>query len=134
MLYKRNPQLNKNGELQHLLTIEGLPKSIVTHILDTASSFVGVSDREVKKVPLMRGKSVFNLFFENSTRTRTTFEIAAKRLSADVINLDIGRSSTAKGETLLDTIDNLCAMDANLFVVRHASSGAPYLIAEHLER
>jgi aspartate carbamoyltransferase catalytic subunit len=84
-----NPQLNKNGELQHLLTIEGLPKSIVNHILDTASSFVGISDREVKKVPLMRGKSVFNLFFENSTRTRTTFEIASKRLSADVINLNI---------------------------------------------
>jgi len=66
-----NPQLNKNGELQHLLTIEGLPKPILNHILDTASSFVSVSDREVKKVPLMRGKSVFNLFFENSTRTRT---------------------------------------------------------------
>jgi len=82
-----NPQLNTNGELQHLLTIEGLPQAVITHILDTASSFVGVSDREVKKVPLMRGKSVFNLFFENSTRTRTTFEIAAKRLSADVINL-----------------------------------------------
>jgi aspartate carbamoyltransferase catalytic subunit len=84
-----NPQLNKNGELQHLLTIEGLPKAVVTHILDTASSFVSIGDREVKKVPLMRGKSVFNLFFENSTRTRTTFEIASKRLSADVINLKI---------------------------------------------
>ena len=101
-----NPQLNKNGELQHLLTIEGLPKSIINHILDTASSFVSISDREVKKVPLMRGKSVFNLFFENSTRTRTTFEIAAKRLSADVINLNISTSSTSKGESLLDTIDN----------------------------
>ena len=67
-----NPQLNKNGELQHLLTIEGLKKSHIDHILDTASGFVGISDREVKKVPLMRGKSVFNLFFENSTRTRTT--------------------------------------------------------------
>ncbi len=86
----------------------------------------------MKKVPLLRGKSVFNLFFENSTRTRTTFEIAAKRLSADVINLDITRSSTAKGETLLDTIDNLVAMHADMFVVRHAASGAPYLIAEHL--
>lgn len=84
-----NPQLNQHGELHHLLTIEGLPKDVLTHILDTASSFVSVSDREVKKVPLMRGKSVFNLFFENSTRTRTTFEIAAKRLSADVINLNI---------------------------------------------
>jgi aspartate carbamoyltransferase catalytic subunit len=127
-----NPQLNKNGELQHLLTIEGLPKSIVNHILDTASSFVGISDREVKKVPLMRGKSVFNLFFENSTRTRTTFEIASKRLSADVINLNISASSASKGESLLDTIDNLAAMHADMFVVRHSQSGAPYLIAKHL--
>ncbi len=127
-----NPQLNSNGELQHLLTIEGLPKSIINHILDTASSFVGISDREVKKVPLMRGKSVFNLFFENSTRTRTTFEIASKRLSADVINLNIAASSTTKGESLLDTIDNLSAMHADMFVVRHSQSGAPYLIAKHL--
>ena len=127
-----NPQLNKHGELQHLLTIEGLPKSIINHVLDTASSFVSVSDREVKKVPLMRGKSVFNLFFENSTRTRTTFEIASKRLSADVINLNIAASSTSKGESLLDTIDNLAAMHADMFVVRHATSGAPFLIAKHL--
>jgi aspartate carbamoyltransferase catalytic subunit len=127
-----NPQLNKNGELQHLLTIEGLPKAVITHILDTASSFVSVSDREVKKVPLMRGKSVFNLFFENSTRTRTTFEIASKRLSADVINLNISASSASKGESLLDTIDNLAAMHADMFVVRHSQSGAPYLIAKHL--
>ncbi|MFV0370969.1 MAG: aspartate carbamoyltransferase catalytic subunit [Azonexus sp.] len=129
-----NPQLNNNGELIHLLSTEGLPRAIMTQILDTAESFMEISTRAVKKVPLLRGKSVFNLFFENSTRTRTTFEIAAKRLSADVLNLDIGRSSTSKGETLLDTIDNLCAMDANLFVVRHATSGAPYLIAEHLQR
>jgi len=87
----------------------------------------------VKKVPLLRGKAMFNLFFENSTRTRTTFEIAAKRLSADVINLNIGASSTSKGETLLDTVDNLCAMNADLFVVRHSQSGAPHLIASHLE-
>ncbi len=132
MLYKRNPQLNKNGELIHLLSIEGLPKDIVTHILDTAANFTSVSDREVKKVPLLRGKSVFNLFFENSTRTRTTFEIAAKRLSADVINLDIARSSATKGESLLDTIANLSAMAADLFVVRHSESGAPYLIAQHV--
>ncbi|RBA25191.1 aspartate carbamoyltransferase catalytic subunit [Herminiimonas fonticola] len=127
-----NPQLNKNGELQHLLTIEGLPKSNIIHILDTASSFVSIGDREVKKVPLMRGKSVFNLFFENSTRTRTTFEIASKRLSADVINLNIAASSSSKGESLLDTIDNLSAMHADMFVVRHAESGAPYLISKHL--
>lgn len=132
MLDKRNPQLNKNGELIHLLSPEGLSRDILTHILDTASNFVSVNDREVKKLPLLRGKSVFNLFFENSTRTRTTFDIAAKRLSADVFTLDIGRSSTAKGETLLDTIDNLSAMAADIFVVRHSESGAPYLIAKHV--
>ncbi|MCP5289642.1 MAG: aspartate carbamoyltransferase catalytic subunit [Burkholderiaceae bacterium] len=131
MLSRRNPQLNRQGELIHLLSIEGLPREVLTHILDTAGSFLAVGDRDVKKVPLLRGKSVFNLFFENSTRTRTTFEIAAKRLSADVINLDIARSSTAKGESLLDTIANLSAMQADMFVVRHAESGAPYLIAQH---
>ncbi len=130
----RNPQLNAHGELTHLLSIDGLPREVLIHILDAASSFLEVSDRDVKKVPLLRGKSVFNVFFENSTRTRTTFEIAAKRLSADVINLDVARSSTAKGETLLDTVDNLVAMHADMFVVRHAASGAPYLIAQHLHR
>ena len=132
MLYKRNPQLNKNGELIHLLSTEGLSRDILTHILDTATQFVSLSDRDVKKVPLLRGKSVFNLFFENSTRTRTTFEIAAKRLSADVFNLDIARSSASKGETLLDTVANLSAMAADIFVVRHSESGAPYLIAQHV--
>ena len=132
MLSRRNPQLNAHGELIHLLSIEGLPQAVITHILDTAGTFLSVNDRDVKKVPLLRGKSVFNLFFENSTRTRTTFEIAAKRLSADVINLDIARSSTAKGETLLDTIANLSAMHADMFIVRHAESGAPYLIAQHV--
>ena len=131
MLDQRNPQLNRHGELIHLLSIEGLPRAVVEQILDTAGTFLSVNDRDVKKVPLLRGKSVFNLFFENSTRTRTTFEIAAKRLSADVINLDIARSSTAKGESLLDTIANLSAMHADMFVVRHAESGAPYLIARH---
>jgi len=132
MLAKRNPQLNSHGELIHLLSTEGLPRQIIHQILDTAETFLSVNDREVKKVPLLRGKSVFNLFFENSTRTRTTFEIAAKRLSADVINLDIARSSTAKGESLLDTIANLSAMHADMFVVRHSESGAPYLIAQHV--
>lgn len=127
-----NPQLNAKGELQHLLTLDGLPKAILTQILDTAEPFTEVGEREVKKLPLLRGKSVFNVFFENSTRTRTTFEIAAKRLSADVINLNVSTSSTAKGETLLDTTDNLCAMGADMFVMRHASSGAPYLLAQHL--
>jgi aspartate carbamoyltransferase catalytic subunit len=131
MLSRRHPQLNANGELIHLLSIEGLPRAVLIHILDMAGNFLSVNEREVKKVPLLRGKSVFNLFFENSTRTRTTFEIAAKRLSADVINLDIARSSAAKGESLLDTIANLSAMHADMFVVRHGESGAPYLIAQH---
>ena len=128
----RNPQLNLNGELHHLLSIEGLPRAIIERILTTADSFINLASREVKNVPLLRGTAVFNLFFENSTRTRTTFEIAARRLSADVFNLDITRSSTAKGESLLDTINNLTAMQADMFVVRHAASGAPYLIAEHV--
>jgi aspartate carbamoyltransferase catalytic subunit len=128
-----NPQLNKNGELQHLLSVEGLPREVIERILDTAESFIGVTEREVKTVPLLRGKSVFNLFFEPSTRTRTTFEIAAKRLSADVINLNIGVSSQTKGESLLDTVANLSAMQADIFVVRHGSSGAPYLIARHVK-
>ncbi len=131
MFSKKNPQLNAHGELIHLLSIEGLPRAVIHQILDTAGTFLSVNEREVKKVPLLRGKSIFNLFFENSTRTRTTFEIAAKRLSADVINLDIARSSTAKGESLLDTIANLSAMHADMFVVRHGESGAPYLIAQH---
>jgi len=128
----RNLQLNQHGELRHLLTIEGLPRDILTAILDMATPFTEVAEREVKKLPLLRGKSVFNLFFEPSTRTRTTFEIAAKRLSADVINLNIGASSQAKGETLLDTVDNLAAMHADMFVVRHAQSGAAHFIARHL--
>ncbi len=127
-----NPQLNSEGELHHLLSIDGLPRAIVERILDTAASFINVAEREVKNVPLLRGRSVFNLFFENSTRTRTTFEIAARRLSADVFNLNIAASSTAKGESLLDTINNLTAMQADIFVVRHAASGAPHLIARHV--
>lgn len=129
-----NLQSDNKGRLTHLLTLDGLSKEHIFQILDTAHQFVSMSgsDREVKKVPLLRGKSVFNLFYENSTRTRTTFEIAAKRLSADVINLDIQTSSTAKGETLLDTIDNLVAMQADVFVVRHKASGAVSEIAAHV--
>lgn len=128
-----NPQLTEDGKLRHLLSIEGLPKTIINQILDTAESFVGVAEREVKKVPLLRGKTVCNIFFENSTRTRTTFEIAAKRLSADVINLNVSTSSQSKGETILDTVDNLTAMHADMFVVRHAQSGAAHFIARHVQ-
>jgi aspartate carbamoyltransferase catalytic subunit len=126
-------QVGPDGRLRHLLTTEGLPRELIVRILDTAEQFVSVSEREVKKVPLLRGKSIFNVFFESSTRTRTTFEIAAKRLSADVINLNVGASSTSKGETLLDTVWNLQAMDADMFVVRHSQSGAPHLIARHVK-
>jgi len=132
-MINRNPQLDKNRVLQHLLTTEGLPVTILRQILDTAETFMGVTERDVKKVPLLRGKSIFNLFFEPSTRTRTTFEIAAKRLSADVFNLNIAVSAQSKGETLLDTVDNLSAMHADMFVVRHSQSGAAHLIAKHVQ-
>jgi aspartate carbamoyltransferase catalytic subunit len=133
-MIRRHPQIDGQGRLRHLLSIDGLPKAMIERVLDTASAFLDVSDRTVKKLPLLRGRSVFNLFFENSTRTRTTFEIAAQRLSADVFNLNISASSASKGESLLDTIDNLAAMNADLFVVRHAQSGAPFLIAQHLDQ
>jgi aspartate carbamoyltransferase catalytic subunit len=125
-------QFDDRGQLRHLLTIEGLKRQTILDILDTAESFIAVGKREIKKVPLLRGKTVVNLFFESSTRTRTTFEIAAKRLSADVININPDISSANKGETLLDTIDNLEAMHTDLFVVRHSNSGAAYLVAKHL--
>ena len=128
-----NPQLNAQGELIHLLTTEGLPRRILTQILDKAAEFVSGGELVNQKFADLAGTSVFNLFFENSTRTRTTFEIAAKRLSADVSSLNIQASSTAKGETLLDTIHNIEAMGANLFVVRHSDSGAAHLIAKHVK-
>ena len=127
----RDLQFDASGGLTHLLTLEGLSRQTILEILDTAESFIAVGEREIKKVPLLRGKTVVNLFFEPSTRTRTTFEIAAKRLSADVINLAVAASSTSKGETLLDTVRNLEAMRTDLFVVRHAESGAAHLIAQH---
>jgi len=126
-----NPQLDELGQLKHFLTIEGLSRQILTDILDQAESFLGVAQQAVKKVPLCRGKVVANLFFETSTRTRTTFELAAKRLSADVLNLNIATSATTKGETLLDTLRNLEAMHVDMFVVRHATSGAAHFIAAH---
>jgi aspartate carbamoyltransferase catalytic subunit len=124
-----DPQLDEQGELKHFLTIEGLGRPLLTKILDQAESFLGIAQQAVKKVPLCRGKVVANLFFETSTRTRTTFELAAKRLSADVLNLNIATSATTKGETLLDTLRNLEAMYVDMFVVRHATSGAAHFIA-----
>ena len=125
-------QLTDSGQLRHFLTIEGLPASLLTEILDTADSFISMEQQSVKKVPLLRGKTVVNLFFEPSTRTRTTFELAAKRLSADVLNLNISTSATTKGESLLDTLQNLEAMASDMFIVRHALSGAPHFIAEQV--
>ncbi|PWV62314.1 aspartate carbamoyltransferase catalytic subunit [Plasticicumulans acidivorans] len=125
-------QLSADGRLQHFLTIEGLQRKHLIEILDTAETLSGVAERRVKKVPTLHGKTVVNLFFENSTRTRTTFELAAKRLSADVLNVNIATSSTNKGETLLDTIRNIEAMQVDMFVVRHAVSGAAEFIARHV--
>ena len=125
-------QLNDQGQLRHFLSIDGLSRELLNEILDTADSFLEVGARAVKKVPLLRGMTVCNVFFENSTRTRTTFELAAKRLSADVITLNVSTSSTSKGETLTDTLRNLEAMAADMFVVRHADSGAAHFIAEHV--
>jgi len=128
----RNIQLNDQGRLRHFLTIEGFKRQMLIDILDTAESLSGVVDRTVKKVPLLRGKTIVNLFFEPSTRTRTTFELAAKRLSADVLNINIAVSATTKGESLLDTLYNLQAMHCDMFVVRHAESGAAHFIANHV--
>jgi aspartate carbamoyltransferase catalytic subunit len=125
-------QLNEQGQLRHFLTTEGLSTELLTEILDTADSFVSVGKQAVKKVPLLRGKTVVNLFFEASTRTRTTFELAAKRLSADVLNINISTSATSKGESLMDMLWNLEAMDSDMFVVRHEASGAPHFIAQHV--
>ncbi len=128
----RDLQVDDQGRLRHFLTIEGLDRRILTEILDTAESFAGVTEQQVKKVPLLRGKTIVNLFFEASTRTRTTFELAAKRLSADVLNINVGASATVKGETLLDTLRNLEAMHVDMFVVRHADSGAAHFFARHV--
>ncbi|MEW6131642.1 MAG: aspartate carbamoyltransferase catalytic subunit [Pseudomonadota bacterium] len=125
-------QLTPDGQLKHLLTLDGLPSRTLTRILDTAETFMDVGERDVKKVPLLRGKAIFNLFFEPSTRTRTTFDIAAKRLSADVVTLNIAASAQSKGETVLDTVANLTAMHADMFVVRHSQSGAAHFIARHV--
>jgi aspartate carbamoyltransferase catalytic subunit len=127
-----NIQLNEQGNLKHFLAIEGLKRPHLTNILDTAESFANVSEKAVKNVPILRGKTIINLFFEASTRTRTTFELAAKRLSADVLNLNISTSATSKGESLMDMLHNLEAMHCDMFVVRHNQSGAAHFIAQHV--
>ena len=121
-------QLDARGRLRHLLTTEGMSRALLLRILDRAREFAAAP---AKKHDLLHGKTVVNLFFEASTRTRTTFELAAKRLSADVVNLDVAASSTSKGETLLDTLATLQAMQVDMFVVRHGASGAAHFFAQH---
>ncbi len=125
-------QIDEHGRLKHFISIEGLPRDLLIAILDGAQSFAGVGERAIKKLPLLRGKTIANLFFEPSTRTRTTFELAAKRLSADVLNINVPSSATRKGESLLDTLRTLEAMHCDMFVVRHPMSGAAQLIASHV--
>ncbi|MEE9158002.1 MAG: aspartate carbamoyltransferase catalytic subunit [Gammaproteobacteria bacterium] len=125
-------QIDNQGRLKHFLTIEGLSRELLLGIMDAAESFAGVGQRAVKKVPLLRGKTIVNLFFEPSTRTRTTFELAAKRLSADVLNINVDSSATCKGESLLDTLRNLEAMHCDMFIVRHSNSGAAHFMATHV--
>lgn len=128
-----NIQLDANGKLRHFLGIEGLNQQILNEILDTAESFTSVTDRTIKKVPLLRGKTVANMFFEPSTRTRSTFELAEQRLSADILNLNLDTSATTKGESLLDTIRNLEAMQIDMFVIRHPDSGSAHFFAQHVK-
>ena len=115
-----------------LLGIEDLTADEIRHILDAVPPFKEISERDIKKVPTLRGKTIINLFFEPSTRTRTSFEIAGKRLSADVINISVATSSVSKGESLRDTAENLQAMQADVLVVRHSAAGVPHLLARYL--
>ncbi len=128
----KNIQLDEQGRLKHFLSIEGFKRQHLVNILDAAEPFANVHEQAVKKVPLLRGKTIVNLFFEASTRTRTTFELAAKRLSADILNININTSATSKGESLLDMLHNLEAMHCDMFIVRHNQSGAAHLIAQHV--
>jgi aspartate carbamoyltransferase catalytic subunit len=118
---------------KHLLGIEGLTAGEIAEVLDTAANMKEVSSREIKKVPVLRGKTIINLFFEPSTRTRISFEIAEKRLSADAVNFSASGSSLSKGESFIDTARNLEAMNPDLVVVRHSSPGAPHLLADRLD-
>lgn len=117
---------------RHLLGIDGLSREEIESLLDSAEAFFEVSRRPIRKVPTLRGKTVLNLFYEASTRTRTSFELAGKRLSADVVNMSASSSSTSKGESLLDTVRTLEAMQPDVVVLRHAASGAPHYVAERV--
>ena len=125
-------QKNKLSELQHLLSIQEMDVSLIKDIFIRADKFL-INNQSISKYNVLQGKTICNLFFENSTRTQTTFEIAAKRLSADVINLDIATSSQSKGESILDLINNLIAMGVSIFVVRHSKPGIPAKIAQNIK-
>jgi len=118
---------------QHLLGLEGLSREEILFLIDTAETFKEISERDIKKVPTLRGKTVINLFYEASTRTRTSFEIAAKRLSADYVNIASSTSSSTKGETLLDTARNIAAMRPDCLVIRHNAAGAPHFLARRID-
>jgi aspartate carbamoyltransferase catalytic subunit len=120
-----------DAALRHLITLDGLSGAQISEFLDIAESLRATAERPVNKLPILRGRTVVNLFFEPSTRTRTSFELAATRLSADVVNFDVAASSTKKGETLLDTLRTLEAMRCDLFVVRHQENGTPEYLARH---
>lgn len=126
--------LSERQEYRHLLGIEGVSKAELFGYIENAKSFVQISARDIKKVPALRGKTIINLFFEPSTRTQGSFEIAAKRMSADTINISSGNSSVVKGESLLDTALTLQAMAPDVVVMRHKESGAPHFVARHLHR
>ncbi|MFQ5634168.1 MAG: aspartate carbamoyltransferase catalytic subunit [Gammaproteobacteria bacterium] len=126
-------QLNEDGQLQHLLTLDGLDASIIEDILSRAQGYLRAAGQAPARDDCLAGRTVANLFFEASTRTRASFELAAKRMSADVLNLDVNTSSRIKGESILDTIYTLQAMQADIFVVRDASAGIPELIATKVE-
>lgn len=123
------PQIDAEGNLRHLITLQGLSRAQIQDLLDIAEALSATAERPVNKLPILRGRTVVNLFFEPSTRTRSSFELAAKRLSAEVLNFDVGHSSARKGETLLDTLRTLEAMRCDLFVVRHAENGSPEYLA-----
>jgi len=118
---------------KHLLGIKDLTKEDIQLILSTASQFKEVLQRPVKKVPTLRDVTIVNLFYENSTRTRISFELAEKRLSADIVNFTVSNSSAAKGETLLDTVNNILSMKVDMVVMRHSASGAPHYLAKHID-
>ena len=127
-----NIQLN-NGQLQHLLCIEGLSRQIIEEIFARADSFLDLENNNVKKTDLLNGKTICNLFFENSTRTKISFELAQKRLGADVINFSSSSSSVNKGESLIDTVNNILAMKVDMIVLRHPNPGSSILLSKHTE-